>query len=52
MTCPACESNEAMFLGTLGKHDHFRCRHCGLDYSSTEISRDWEESGEWNESDA
>ena len=32
-SCPACDSFDATFLGTLGRLDHLRCRDCGMDYS-------------------
>jgi hypothetical protein len=30
--CPIC-SGEMVYIGTLGRRDNFRCRHCGLDHS-------------------
>jgi len=34
MTCGACGSCEATLLGRLGMLRWFRCRACGLDYST------------------
>lgn len=30
--CPVCEG-EGVVLGTLGRRIHYRCRHCGIDFS-------------------
>lgn len=32
MTCNLC-GGDCNFLGTLGNLDHFRCTHCGMDFS-------------------
>ena len=31
--CPAC-NGPASSLGALGSREHFRCRNCGLDFST------------------
>ena len=31
--CPACEGTP-QFMGFLGRRAHFRCLHCGVDFSS------------------
>jgi transcription elongation factor Elf1 len=31
--CPACDSDDAIFLGTLGIRHNLRCRDCGMDFS-------------------
>ncbi len=33
MSCPLCDSEELIFLGQLGNRLHYRCRHCGMDFS-------------------
>ena len=33
-TCPCCDSDAAVFIGTLGSLDWFRCRDCGDDFSA------------------
>jgi Zn ribbon nucleic-acid-binding protein len=48
--CPACNSPDADFLGTLGSLDHYRCCDCGIDYSAQH--EEWEESEEWEDSDS
>lgn len=30
--CPAC-GGDGWYMGGLGDHEHFRCRHCGLPFS-------------------
>jgi hypothetical protein len=35
--CPTCEG-PSNFLGKLGNREHFRCRNCGMDWS-TEIEK-------------
>lgn len=47
MSCPCCESVEAIELGTL---NWLRCRACGLEYNETSEVEEWEESEEWQES--
>lgn len=34
---PACRvcGGALMFLGSLGRRDHYRCRYCGADRSTT-----------------
>jgi rubredoxin len=32
-SCPACHHGNVP-MGRLGSREHFRCRYCGLDYSS------------------
>jgi tRNA(Ile2) C34 agmatinyltransferase TiaS len=32
--CPACEQPGATYLGVLGKLEYFRCRECGLTFST------------------
>jgi hypothetical protein len=34
-TCPSC-GGEGTLLGQLGKRIHYRCRSCGIDFSSVE----------------
>lgn len=34
MPCPMCESGESVLLGVMGKVVHYRCRRCGIYYSS------------------
>ena len=49
--CPACDSHDFQFLGSLGSRDHLRCFDCGIDYSHENTEENWEESEEWEESD-
>lgn len=37
--CPACQSNEHIVLGALGRTKHFRCRCCSMQYSHTPRAR-------------
>ena len=32
--CPVCEGGEGYLLGRLGSRVHFRCRDCGIEWSS------------------
>ncbi len=53
-TCPTCLTGYGILLGQLGLRLHYRCRHCGADFSQVEepdlstpaaiarlIKRDW-----------
>jgi transposase-like protein len=31
--CPMCGSSDIIFLGQLGKREHYRCRDCYWDFS-------------------
>lgn len=47
MSCPACGSFDAKFLGTLGSLDHMRCSDCGIDYSADNGDGDEEPFGDF-----
>jgi hypothetical protein len=36
LACPACGSDNATYLGRLGRREHYRCRACGMDFSREE----------------
>lgn len=40
MYCEYCGSGNLVFLGTLGFHDHFRCRDCGMNVTDESVSED------------
>jgi hypothetical protein len=42
--CPACDSGESVYLGTLGTREHYSCRDCGMQYS--QVADDEEDTGE------
>lgn len=44
--CPACDSGDAKFLGTLGSLHHFRCYDCGMEYS---VPRDSDDADDPND---
>ena len=58
--CPACETGEGQYMGTLGNRQHFRCRQCGMQFSRVQnesvnenddepvevIFRKWKDSGD------
>lgn len=31
--CPCCGARTPVFLGSLGRREHYRCRACGITYS-------------------
>ena len=39
MICPLCDG-PVFYIGTLGGLDHFKCRNCGIEFSTDAI--DWE----------
>ncbi len=44
MQCPTC-GGDGVPLGTLGKLDHFRCRHCGMQFNVPNEDEPEEEPG-------
>lgn len=36
MTCPMCDG-PGVLLGQLGQRVHYRCRNCGMDYSTLDL---------------
>lgn len=51
MSCPACGSPDAKFLGTLGTTEHLRCSDCGIDYS-VDMDDDEEVDGDFERDDS
>lgn len=41
--CPACDSADAVFLGTLGTRHHMSCRDCGMQFSYVDEVEDEDE---------
>jgi transposase-like protein len=43
VNCPVC-GGPGVLLGTLGRRTHYRCRDCGMDFSTTDPDTDEEQA--------